>query len=155
MTRLQGAWKETVRGLGRAERIWGAGQGSLQGRRGEERVGRGAQTRKWEGTGPAGWQVRLSSLQDPAGAPRERPGRAQRTWEAGAALLEAALLSLSCRRGLSFSSEGARGPAEQSGGRGRSLGPQAEPLVRCVGGEGRGRGDQRRQRKTTAILGKA
>lgn len=55
-------------------------------------------------------------------------------WEAGAAVLEAARLSPSCRRGLGYSSEGARGPAEQSGGQGRSLGPQAEPLVRCVGG---------------------
>lgn len=57
-------------------------------------------------------------------------------WEAGAAVLEAARLSPSCRRGLGYSSEGARGPAEQSGGQGRSLGPQAEPLVRCVGGGG-------------------
>lgn len=76
-------------------------------------------------------------------------------WEAGAAVLEAARLSPSCRRGLGYSSEGARGPAEQSGGQGRSLGPQAEPLVRCVGGGGCGCGDQRRQQGTTAILGKA
>lgn len=47
----------------------------------------------------------------------------------------AALLSQGCCRGLGFSSEGARGLAEQpEGGVGRSLGPQAEPLVQHGGG---------------------
>lgn len=53
----------------------------------------------------------------------------QPAWLAWLALLEAVLLILSCCRGLGFSGEGAGGPAEQSWGRGRSLGPQAEPLV--------------------------
>lgn len=111
-----------------------ARRGSLWVRRGEDRDGERSPDRevgrRWcsrFGSMVSRSKLGFHSAQRRTGAPgarRERPGRAQLVWKAGAAVLETALLSRSCRRGLGYSSVGAGGPRSSQGGREGPWGPR-------------------------------